>query len=196
MLVLLRHGRTAANAGGRLLGRLDQPLDDEGERQARAAADHVATMVARGSRVVSSPLARCRATAAAAAAAIGSQVEIDARWIELDYGELDGVAMTEVPATTWTAWRGDVAWRPPGGESLAELGRRVRGACDELAAAAASGDVLVVTHVSPVKAAVAWALDVADDVAWRLYVAPASFTTVAIRGGIPTLHAFNDVSHL
>lgn len=198
MIHLLRHGRTAANASGLLLGRLDPPLDGEGERQAAAAARALAAAVGpSGATVVSSPLARCRATAALVAQAIGADgVTVDDRWIELDYGDLDGMAMAEVPPSTWSAWRADVEWRPPGGESLAALGRRVRPACLSLLEPAAAGDVVVVSHVSPIKAAVAWALGVGDDVAWRLFVAPASITRIAVRGEGASLHAFNDVAHL
>lgn len=193
---LVRHGRTAANAGGLLLGRLDPELDAEGEAQAAGAAAVVATTVAPGAvRVVSSPLARCRATAAVVARALGPEVEVetDDRWIELDYGELDGVALADVPAATWSAWRADVRWQPPGGESLADLGARVRDACESiLGDADESCDVVVVTHVSPIKAAAAWAIGVGDEVTWRLYVAPGSITRIAVRPGAPpSLHAFN-----
>ena len=50
--------------------------------------------------------------------------------------------------------------RPGGGESLAAVGSRVRQACDDLWSEAGEHDVVVVTHVSPIKAAVAWALGV------------------------------------
>ena len=42
---------------------------------------------------------------------------------------------------------------------------------------------VVVTHVSPIKAAVCWALGVDDLVSWRLWVATASITSIAIGGG-------------
>jgi broad specificity phosphatase PhoE len=195
---LVRHGRTAANAGGLLLGRLDPDLDAEGEVQAEAAAGVVATTVAPGPvRVVSSPLGRCRATAAVVARALGGDVvvEVDDRWIELDYGDLDGTPFADVTAETWSAWRADVRWRPPGGESLADLGARVRDACEAIRGDADErGDVVVVTHVSPIKAAVAWAIGVGDEVSWRLYVAPGSITRIAVRPGAPpSLHAFNVV---
>lgn len=201
---VLRHGRTAANAGGLLLGRLDPGLDPEGERQAAAAAARLASVAGPGGgrvRVVSSPLGRCRATAAFVAEALGGvEVEVDERWIELDYGSLDGVPMAEVAPATWSAWRSDIGWRPPGGETLVELGARVRSACDDLAAGAGGSDVsdvVVVTHVSPLKAAVAWALGVGDEVSWRLFVAPASITRIAVRPGVgPSVLSFNDVSHL
>jgi len=101
-----------------------------------------------------------------------------------------------VPSEVWTAWRDDPDLAPGGGESLRALGERVRAACADLAAEAAARDVIVVTHVSPVKAALAWALGVGDEVAWRAHVAPASITRIATGGPRPSLHAFNDCAHL
>ena len=196
MIVLVRHGRTDANARGLLLGRADPALDDEGRRQAARLA--VALGPLDGARVVTSPLARCRQTAQAivAANAPGAAVEIDERWIELDYGAFDGLGAGDVPAATWAAWRADVAWTPEGGESLAALGVRVRAACEALAGEARDRDVVVVTHVSPLKAAVAWALGVGDEVAWRMWVGPASISRIGFTGSSPSLRSFNEVAHL
>ena len=194
MIVVVRHGRTAANAGGLLLGRADPPLDDEGARQ--AAALTVACAPLDVVRIVSSPLVRCRRTAEAIAGPGSVPVEVDERWIELDYGELDGRPIGDVPAATWSAWRADVGWRPPGGESLADLGARVREACESLVDDARERDVVVVSHVSPIKAAVAWALGVGDEVSWRTWVAPASITRIGFVGRTPSLRAFNELGHL
>ena len=79
-------------------------------------------------RVISSPLRRCVDTAAA----FGVEVEVDDRWIELDYGEYDRTPIGEVPADVWQRWRSDLDFHPPGGESIAQLGARVRSALDEL----------------------------------------------------------------
>ena len=130
MIVVVRHGRTAANAGGLLLGRADPPLDTEGTRQAAFLGAACAGLDV--ARVVTSPLGRCRATADVIAGAVGVPVTVDERWIELDYGELDGVPFAELPAELWSAWRADIDWCPPGGESLAALGRRVRAGADAL----------------------------------------------------------------
>jgi broad specificity phosphatase PhoE len=196
VIVLVRHGRTDANARGLLLGRADPALDDEGRRQAARLAAALGPLD--GARVVSSPLARCRQTAEMIVAANASRValDIDERWIELDYGAFDGLGAGEVPAATWAAWRADVAWTPEGGESLAALGVRVRAACDALAEEARDRDVVVVTHVSPVKAAVAWALGVGDEVAWRMWVGPASISRIGFAGPSPSLRSFNEVAHL
>ena len=89
MLLLVRHGRTDANAQGLLLGRADPPLSEEGRAQAAA----LAAKIPEGARVIASPLLRTRQTAEA----FGRPVELDERWIELDYGELDGLPLRDVP---------------------------------------------------------------------------------------------------
>jgi broad specificity phosphatase PhoE len=191
-LLIVRHGRTDANARGLLLGRLDVSLDEVGRAQAAALAATVGPV----DRVVSSPLARARQTAAA----FGRDVEIDDRLIELDYGELDGVALGDVPASLWSDWRRDIGFRPPGGESLAELGARVRAACADLVVSRGDTDadqtIAVVTHVSPIKAAMAWALGVGDEITWRLFVAPASITRIEATARGAVVRSFNEIAHL
>jgi broad specificity phosphatase PhoE len=189
VLIVVRHGRTEANASGLLLGqRLDPGLDDLGRRQAVA----LAAALPGPARVISSPLRRAQETAAA----FGRHVDLDERWIEIDYGDLDGTPLRDLPADVWAAWRADPTLSPGGGESLADLGARVAAACADLAEEAARADVVVVTHVSPVKAALAWALGVGPDVSWRAFVAPASITRIATNGLQPSLHAFNGCAHL
>ena len=188
MLILVRHGQTPANAAGLLLGRSDPGLTDLGRRQAAWAASALGSPA----RVVSSPLARATATAAA----LGAPVEVDDRWIELDYGVFDQARYGDVPPEVWRRWRTDPAFAPPGGESVASLGRRVRSACAELAPQAAGEDVVVVSHVSPIKAAVTWALGVGDEVAFRMHLEVAAICRIAIGPAGPVLRSFNDCSHL
>jgi probable phosphoglycerate mutase len=192
MLVVVRHGRTEANAKGLLLGRLDVELDDVGRRQARAVADAVLATSGPITAVVSSPLVRTRATAEA----LGLPVEIDERFIELDYGEFDGRPLSDVPAEVWRAWRNDPDFCPPGGETLQQVSERVVDGCRDWAERAGSGTVVVVTHVSPLKAAVAWALGVGDETGWRTRVDPASITRVAVDAPVPVLRSFNETGHL
>jgi broad specificity phosphatase PhoE len=195
VLYLVRHGRTDANASGLLLGRLDPPLDPVGQEQAAAVAGALAQPNRLGSeptwRVVTSPLQRTRQTAEIIAVRLGVPVEVDERWIELDYGELDGMPLSDVPAELWSAWRRDPGFEPPGGESLRTLRARVSAALAALADHCRDGGVVVVSHVSPIKAAVAWALGVGDEVTWRLFVSPGSISTVAIGPQGPVLRGFN-----
>jgi len=188
MLVLVRHGQTAANARGLLLGRADPPLSELGRRQARALAE----MVPGDARVVASPLTRTVETATA----FGRDVERDERWIELDYGTFDGRPLADVPADVWRTWRSDSHFVPGGGESLAELGLRVRAACEELIDEAREHDVVVVSHVSPIKAAVAWSLGAGDDASWHMFVQVASIARVGIDRWGPSLRSFNEVPRI
>ncbi len=188
MLIVVRHGRTAANAAGLLLGRQDPPLDLLGIEQ----AGRLAAEVGRADRVVSSPLQRARETAAA----FDVQVEIDERWAELDYGEFDGLPPAQLGEATWSKWRSDPDFAPPGGESLAALTARVHAACEDLCVDARDRTVVVVSHVSPVKAALAWALGVGPEVAWRSHLDPASITRISIGPAGPVLRTFNEVAHL
>lgn len=188
MLIIVRHGRTTVNREKRLLGRLDPALDDVGRAQAAALAAHIGPV----DRIVTSPLLRTRETAEA----WGQPAEVDERWIELDYGDLDGAPLRDVSPQIWQSWRGDIDFVPAGGESIAALGRRVRDACADLRTEAATGDVVVVTHVSPIKAAVAWALDVTDHIAWRMFVAPGAVTRIAVSESATSLHGFNLLDHL
>ena len=191
MLIVVRHGQTDANARGVLLGRADPALDTTGRTQASSVAAALSPL-RRDTRIISSPLRRARETAAIIARDRDGDVEIDERWIELDYGTFEGTPVVDVPEETWARWRSDADFAPGGGESLRALGQRVCDSCDELIADAVNRDVIVVTHVSPVKAATAWALGVGDDVTWRMYVAPGSVTRIAPRAWGRVLTSFNE----
>lgn len=187
-LYVCRHGRTEANASGLLLGRADPSLDSEGRAQAEAMAAALPTPAV----VISSPLDRCRQTAAA----FGAEVEIDDRLVELDYGDFDLRPLRDIPPEVWRQWREDPGFRPPGGETLEELAGRVSASLDAVAERAVDADVVVVSHVSPIKAALAWALGVGIGVSWRSFVAQASVTEIGVTATGPSLRLFNGVSHL
>lgn len=186
MLYLVRHARTAENARRLLLGRSDPPLDEHGRRQARALPSILTVDL-----VVSSPLRRAVQTAE-----VLGEVRTDERFLEVDYGAFEGRPVDEVPAETWRRWRDDPDFAPPGGESLSSVGERVREALTELVAVAAERDVAVVSHVSPVKAGLTWALGVGDEVGWRTWVANCSVTGIDTSGPVPVLRSFNRVPEL
>jgi broad specificity phosphatase PhoE len=195
LLTLVRHGRTVANASNLLQGHVNHELDAVGREQAAGLAPAL-LRVAPVTRIVASPLLRAQQTAQAIADGIGSQeIEVDPRWIELDYGDYDGRPLADVPAATWEEWRSDVNFRPPGGESMAELDQRVREALVDLCETSHGGHIVVVSHVSPIKAAVAWALGVDISVSWRTALDRASMSTIRLDARRPALKTFNVTVH-
>jgi broad specificity phosphatase PhoE len=85
---------------------------------------------------------------------------------------------------------------PPGGESIEAMAERVVAACEELVAAAEEEDIVVVSHVSPIKAAVTWVLGVSTETGWRTHLDAASITRVVCGSHGPVLRSFNETGHL
>ncbi|HEY2215502.1 MAG TPA: histidine phosphatase family protein [Acidimicrobiales bacterium] len=195
MLILVRHGESEANAKGLLLGRTDAPLTENGRAQAAGVRQLLHQPVG---TIWSSPLMRARDTAGLLE--LGPSIGIDERWVEVDYGEFECQPLTDIPADVWVRWRQDPGFRPQGGETLAEVDQRVAAACAELFAEDGKGarskeaDVVVVSHVTPIKAAVAWALGVDAGLSWRLHLQTASVTRIGWNAGTPVLHGFNEVA--
>lgn len=191
MLILVRHGRTYANAQSLLQGHMDPPLDEVGVDQAHRTA-RVLNELYPNATVLSSPLQRARVTAQT----VSPEIVIEERFIELNYGEFDGVPMADIPADVWNTWRNDHHFRPPKGETLAELDVRVHEALNDLSQRAMKEDVIVVSHVSPIKSAVVWALRGDTSMTWRCSLDRASITRIAISPRGPSLVGFNDTAHL
>ncbi|GAA0294911.1 alpha-ribazole phosphatase family protein [Rhodovulum strictum] len=145
-LILVRH--TAPDvAPGTCYGRLDL---SPGPRFAEEAAAILATLPP-VSRVLTSPLIRCRALAEHVGAARGLPVEVAPGLIEIDFGTWEGIAWDAVPRAELDAWAADF-WhaRPHGGESVAIFTARV---AEALAGLGAAQDWLAVTHAGLMRAA-------------------------------------------
>ena len=192
LLTLVRHGQTAANAQNLLQGHVNHPLDEVGLAQVSLLGGAL-QKIAPVSRVVASPLLRAQQTAQAISQGLSQHIEVetDPRWIELNYGDFDGQPVSSVSPEQWATWRTDEHFRPPHGETLAELSVRVHEAIDALLADSVSAHIVVVSHVSPIKAAVAWALGVGVEVSWRTALDRASMTTVRFDAKHPALKTFN-----
>jgi broad specificity phosphatase PhoE len=79
-----------------------------------------------------------------------------------------------------------------GGECFNALDARVRSACDELAERIAGEDVVVVSHVSPIKAAVAWALNSTLEIMFHCHLSQASVCRVGMGKFGPVVYTFNE----
>jgi broad specificity phosphatase PhoE len=188
MILFLRHGQTEPNRAGQLLGRTDPELTARGIEQAQRLAAAVAGL--EPVALFSSPLRRAQATAGYVADACGLTVETDDRLAEIDYGEWEGRRFAELDPEVVRQWRRDPDFAPPGGESLADVTKRAAAFCEQRLDERV---IVAVSHVSPIKGAVTWALSVSPELAWRMRLDVASITRID-RG--PTLLSFNETSHL
>lgn len=191
MLVLVRHGRTEWNRERRLAGRTDVGLDDTGRAQAVAAGRALGRVV----ELRSSSLSRARETAGLLGT--GLDVVVDDAFIELDYGQAEGMRLDDIDAERWRLARDapETGW--PGGESMAELQARVAVACEALFAREGAGarredgDVVVVSHVGPIKAAACWVLGLGPEAQLRLRLDNATLTTIGTGPFGPHLLSYN-----
>jgi probable phosphoglycerate mutase len=199
--VLARHGATAMSVEKRFsgLGGSDPALSRLGEEQAMALA---AELVARGGieRIVSSPLQRTRQTAAIASASLNLPVEIDEGLAECAFGEWEGLTFSEV-RERWPeeldAWLQSADVQAPGGESFNEVRTRVLAARDRILKVSAGQTVLVVAHVTPIKAMVTDALDAPLHSIYRMELAPCSLTTLSwFADGNASMFGFAEATHL
>jgi len=191
VIVFARHGQTAPNRDGLVLGRADPELTEEGHRQAaRLAAALAGEPVA---AILTSPLVRARQTAEAVGAACGVLVAVDERLVEIDWGTWEGRPAGSLAVADVDRWRADEGTAPEG-ESLDSLSHRVESFCVETLEH--EGLVVAVSHVSPIKAAAAWALGVDGTVAWRMFLGLASITRVGRGRTSPVLLSFNETGHL
>ncbi|MFD9847326.1 bifunctional RNase H/acid phosphatase [Streptomyces parvus] len=201
-LVLLRHGETALTPEKRFSGSggTDPELSAVGRGQAERAAGHFAAL-GTVQEIVSSPLHRCRETAAAVAARLGLDVRIDEGLRETDFGAWEGLTFGEVReryGDDLTAWLASPDTAPTGGgESFAEVAERVAAARDRLVARYAGRTVLLVTHVTPIKTLVRLALGAPPEALFRMELSAASVSTVAYYAdGNASVRLLNDTSHL
>jgi len=180
-LYLVRHGEAEGSAG-RAVGHLDLPLSAAGARDVETLA---ATW--RGpapGRIFTSDLRRAVESARILGARLGAEPVVDARLREVSFGDWDGRAWDDVYESdherfeAWSERWWDLA--PPGGESFADLSRRVLAWFRELPG---EETILAVAHGGSIRALLAELLAIPPERAFNLELAPARVSALEVRGG-------------
>lgn len=198
-VILLRHGRTSANASGTLAGRTPGVhLDDLGRTQADRAGDRLAVVPL--AELVSSPLERCRETARAVSTRQTGRPRIrsEKALTECDYGEWQGRPLRELAKLAlWkTVQSNPSAATFPGGESLPQMQARAVGAVrrrDAAVTAEHGADAVwvAVSHGDVIKSLLADALGMHLDLFQRIQVDPASISVIRYTEARPYVLASN-----
>ena len=190
-VILVRHGRTTANASGVLAGRTPGVhLDETGRQQAAAAAERLYGLTL--ARIVSSPMERCKETAQALvraqdkSQAARPRVRVDKGLTECDYGDWQGRALKDlVKEKLWKVVQSQPsAVEFPGGETMRGMQERAVDAVrrhDALVTAEHGPHAVwvAVSHADVIKSVLADALGTHLDLFQRLHVDPASLSVVS-----------------
>ncbi|MGY1733141.1 histidine phosphatase family protein [Geodermatophilus sp. SYSU D01045] len=195
-VILLRHGRTTANAGGVLAGWTPGVrLDETGQEQAAAVGRRLAPVPL--AAVVSSPLERCRQTAEAVLADRDLELQADDRLGEARYGDWTGRKLEElVEDPLWKVVQqhpSAAVFPGPEGEGLAQTQARAVAAVREWNARLGPDAVwLACSHGDVIKAVLADALGLHLDAFQRIVVDPASISVVTYTETRPFVVRVND----
>ena len=154
-LILVRHGLTDWNASGKLLGRIDIGLNENGRAQAQAAAEALRSFPVRA--ILSSPQVRARETAAPIASAQGLEVEIEPAFDEVWLSEAwQGKTVEELrDDAEMERFLSDPSRRSPRIEPIEEVQGRAVAAVESLRRERPGETVVVVSHGDPLRALVA-----------------------------------------
>ena len=196
-LLLVRHGETDANVNRVWQGSGEGDLlNERGQRQSQATAEHLATFGPTRA-VYTSPIPRARQTAEIIAQRLGAPLGEIYDLREYDLGVMEGLSPEEV-STQWAdfvkRWENDPDLAPPGGESPRQFATRVVLALRAIIEECAGCTAVVVSHQGTLAVGLSVLLGIPDR--WRDYeMANCALSTLAI-GGEVHLIQFNDTTHL
>jgi broad specificity phosphatase PhoE len=197
-VLVIRHGRTAWNAAGRLQGQRDTSLSAEGRAQAAAVAGRLAAEpIDQG---FCSDLSRARETAAPLASARGLTFRPTPPLRELDFGQWEGMTFQQIQAagpTEAAAWvRDPFHCSPPGGETAAMLAERIAGFWQNVLSLDqphVERTIVVVTHSGPGRMLISLALGLSGEHHGRFQLRPGSISQLEVHDGYGILVGVNDV---
>lgn len=194
---LLRHGKTAREEPWRFLGQRDLPLSDAGREQMRCWREELSGLDFAGAWC--SDLGRCRESAELVLMGRGLEARPVAGLREISLGEWDGLSVEEVRRRypgLYEARGADIAgFRPPGGESFADLAGRASRAFQDVLRVAAPGtgdaNILLVAHAGVNRVLICGLLGIPLERLFSLGQDHGCLNVLRFRNGLPVLQALN-----
>ena len=176
-IIFLRHGQAKNNTDRVLAGRTEGiPLTDLGIKQAQHTAELVENMNV--SAIYSSPIQRAKHTAEIVGKHNSIEVEIDDRLIELDMGKFTGMPYDEIFSSHGNVfmkfYNGELEIAHNGVETFSEVKKRVKGIVDHVVEKHPDENVVLVTHMDPIKAMLSTIIDLSPTNLFELIIANAS----------------------
>lgn len=193
-IIFLRHGQAKNNTERRLAGRTPGiPLTENGIEQAKKIATFVEQMNV--STIYSSPIDRARHTAQIVAQHNSLDVSLDDRLIELDMGKFTGMKYDEIFSSHGNVflkfYQGEIEIAHNGVETFEEVKRRILSMIDFIRDQHPGENVLLVTHMDPIKAMISSVLDLKPQSLFELIIANGSLNIFKEIEGKLSLKAIN-----
>ena len=176
-IIFLRHGQAKNNTDRVLAGRTPGvPLTDTGIKQAEQTGKLLEDMNI--SAIYSSPIQRAKHTAEIVGEHNSIDVTIDDRLIELDMGKFTGVPYDEIFTSHGNVfmkfYNGELEIAHNGVETFADVKKRVLGIVDHVIEKHPDENVVLVTHMDPIKAMLSTIVDLSPTNLFELIIANAS----------------------
>lgn len=182
MVYLVRHGELELGGKRRLVGQVDVPLSEKGRQQAHSLKEALAS--SSFDRIHCSDLIRSLETARIIASAQEERIEIVPGLREINLGAWDGQEVEEIKKEYPDEWekreQDVVRYRPPGGESFAELADRVQPVFEGIVAGG-DGRVLIVGHAGVNRVILTQVMGMPLSNLFRLQQDYGSFTLLALK---------------
>ena len=176
----MRHGQADNNVNRILVGRqLESHLTEQGRLQVRETAQLLKNMSI--SKIFSSPVTRAIETTHIVGEELGLDYEIDDRLYEIDLGKLAGTNYDEVLNKYGNLFLSfymgdDSVLTDHGVEPFIAVKSRIKDLLDQIMARYSNHNVLLVTHLDPIKAAISYILDLKPESLFKWHMRNAALT--------------------
>ena len=195
---MMRHGQAENNVNKILVGRhVEAHLTDFGKRQVADTAMYLKEIPI--TRILVSPVIRTIETAKIVCEILGSSYEIDERLYEIELGKLVGMNYEEIVQKYGNLFLKFYSGNDPtllsyGVESFTSVKNRINNLLEELGHKCEDENILLITHLDPIKAAISTLLDLNPKSLYRWHIRNASLTILRQESQIYSLSAVNLMS--
>ena len=176
----MRHGQADNNVNRILVGRhIESHLTEYGKHQVLDTAKYLGEISI--DKVLVSPVVRTIETAEIVCEYLGLDYQIDERLYEIELGRLVGMNYEEIISKYGNLFlefytENEAALTPYGVESFASIKQRIKNILDEMAETYSDRNVLMISHLDPIKAAIAIILDLKPESLYKWQIRNASLT--------------------
>ncbi len=191
----MRHGQAENNVNRTLVGRhIESHLTEQGRQQVIDTAKQLRNI--RIDKIYASPVIRTMETAQIVGNVLGMDFELDERLYEIELGKLIGMNYEEVTTKYGDLFLRFYAEHDPvldsfGVEPFSAVKQRVKSLLDDVLKKHEDSNVLMVTHLDPIKAALATLLDLNAEALYRWHIRNASLTVLKHESKVFSLSGVN-----